>query len=462
MRRNIIAISGTMAVEKGKIIEILLEEVALNLKYPLSTTSRVPRAGEQDGVNYHFITPDEFKKKILNERFVEYEEVFQEHFYGTEISEFEKSDNNFVFEISPEKINCVKQRLGASILTIFVSPVSLEKLRKRLSMREADSNTEIESRIIKAKQDLSYAQYFDLVVHNPLDGSKEYIDEILNAAHDFLFRDNSVILENETEGINVIGKTILEIEKRARFKTEGRYLFRGVTALFECKDTRKHYGKQITPYTHTISSGYLIRLVENENLTDEAAISYLISLLTEARRQFPSRYEGSDLEVLSDIQHNGGATCLIDFSKNILTSLWFACQDNLDKTGFLYIMDIQEELDKGTLVEIGYDEDRSIDTLLKELQVRDSQNSSPHFYLWYPKAINNRIVRQDSVFIFGLNTMVADNHAIKVIPIHVTTKKKIKNALEQYFNVSESTIYNDPVGFASANAKLKPIHKKSI
>lgn len=66
MRRNIIAISGTIAVEKSKIIERLLEEVALNLKYPLSTTSRAPRAGEQDGVNYHFITPDEFKKKILD------------------------------------------------------------------------------------------------------------------------------------------------------------------------------------------------------------------------------------------------------------------------------------------------------------------------------------------------------------------------------------------------------------
>ncbi len=462
MRRNIIAISGTTAVEKRKIIERLLEEVALNLKYPLSTTSRAPRAGEHNGVNYHFITPEEFKRKILDESLVEYEEVFKDHFYGTEISEFDKSDKNYIFEISPEKIKCVKRRLGASILTIFVCPLSLDKLRERLSVRDADSNAEIESRLIQAKNDLLYAQYFDLVVSNPLDGSKEYIEEILNAAHDFLFRDNSVFIEDETEGINVIGKTILEIEKLAQFKAEGKYLFRGVSALFECKDIRKHYGRQITPYTHTISSGYLIRLVENDNLTDEAAISYLMSLLTEARRQFPSRYAGSDLEVLSDIQHNGGATCLIDFSKNILTSLWFASQDNLDKTGFLYIIDIQKELDKGTLVEIGYNEDRNIDTLLKELQVRDSQNSSPHFYLWHPKAINNRIVRQDSVFIFGLNTMVVDNHAIKVIPIHKNAKRIIRTALEQYFNISESTIYNDPVGFATANAKLKPIHKKSI
>lgn len=462
MRRNTIAISGTIGVEKHEIIGRLMDEVALNLKYPVSTTSRAPRVGELNGINYNFITPDEFRRKILDESFVEYEEVFKDHFYGTEISEFEKPDNNFIFEITPEKMNCIKQRFGASILTIFISPISLEKLRERLSMREADSNTEIESRIIKAKQDLSYAKYSDLVIYNPLDGSKKYIDEILNAAHDFLFKDNSVILEDEIEGINVIGKTILEIEKLAQFSAEGKYLFRGVTALFKCKDTREHQGQRISPDAHTISSGYLIRLVENDNLTDEAAISYLMSLLTEARRQFPSQYVGSDLEVLSDIQHNGGATCLIDFSKNILTSLWFACQDNFDKTGFLYIMDIQKALGKGTLVEIEYDEDRSIDTLLKELQGRDSQNSSPHFYLWYPKAINNRIVRQDSVFILGLNTMVADNDAIKVIPIHVTAKKKIKNALEQYFNISESTIYNDPVGFAMANAKLKPIHNKTI
>lgn len=459
MGRKIIAISGTAAAGKGKLIERLIGEKALNLRYAISTTSRKPREGEIDGVNYHFISPDEFKKRINEGRFVEYEEVVKDKFYGTEISAFESSGSNFIFEIPPEKINPIKQWLGTSVLTVFIGIESFEKLRDRLFMRNAETYDAIEARIRRVKKDMSYAKYFDLAVNNPLDGSEKHINEILDTAHNFLFADNSVMLDEDDEGINVIGKTILRIKELSQISTEGEYLFRGVSAFYKCEDVRERFGKGITPYTHTISSGHLIRLVKGDNLTDESVISYLTSLLTEVRRQFPSRYGGSDLEVLSDIQHNGGATCLIDFSRNILTSLWFACQDDMDKTGFLYILDVQKELKQETLIKVNHDDERPIGTLLNELKDKESKNKLPHFYLWYPKAINNRIVRQDSVFIFGLKTMVADDHAIEVIPIHKKAKRKIKNALEQYFNISELTIYNDPIGFAMANAKLKPIHK---
>lgn len=459
MGRKIIAISGTAASGKGKLVERLIEENELNLKCAISTTSRKPREGEIDGVNYHFISPDEFKKRINEGRFVEYEEVVKDKFYGTEISAFESAGSNFILEISPEKVNLIKQRLGTAVLTVFIGIGSFEKLRERFYIRNTETYDAIEARIRRVKEDMSYAKYFDLAVNNPLDGSEKYIAGILDTAHDFLFADNSVMLDEEDEGINVIGKTILRITELSKINTEGEYLFRGVSAFYKCEDVRERFGKGITPHTHTIPSGHLIRLAKGDNLTDESAISYLTSLLTEARRQFPSRYIGSDLEVLSDIQHNGGATCLIDFSRNILTSLWFACQDDLDKTGFLYILDVQKELKHETLIKVRHDDERPIDILLNELKNKESNNKSPHFYLWYPKAINNRIVRQDSVFIFGLKTMVADDHAIKVIPIHKKAKRKIKNALEQYFNISELTIYNDPIGFAMANAKLKPIHK---
>lgn len=81
MGGKIIAISGTAAAGVGKLMERLVEEKALNLKYPISTTSRKPREGEIDGINYHFISPDEFKKRINEGRFVEYEEVWKDMFY---------------------------------------------------------------------------------------------------------------------------------------------------------------------------------------------------------------------------------------------------------------------------------------------------------------------------------------------------------------------------------------------
>lgn len=459
MGGKVIAIYCVPGTERSKLLQRLFEEESLNLKSTITTTSRKPRIGERDGLNYHFITAEEFKKRIQEGKFVEYEEACPDILYGTDIRELESSDKNYLLEISPENIGHIKQQLRLSVLTIFVGTDNFEKLRESWTVRGTSAYDEIESRIKKIKSDMKYARQFDLVITNPLDGSTKYLEEVLDAAHDFLFSDNSVILSEEDEGIDVIGKVILRIKELSQINNEREYLFRGVTALHGCKDTRERYGSDITSYTHTISSGYLIRLVKENNLKDEIAISYIKSLLMEARRQFPSLYVGSDLEVLSDIQHNGGATCLIDFSKNILTSLWFACQDDFDKTGFLYILDVQEELKKGTLIEIKHDDARPIDVLLSELGNKDSNEKMSRFYLWYPKAINNRIVRQDSVFIFGLQTMVADDHAIKVIPIHKNAKRKIRDALERYFNISELTIYNDPIGFAMANAKLKPIRK---
>lgn len=154
MGRKIIAISGTAAAGKGKLIERLIGEKALNLRYAISTTSRKPREGEIDGVNYHFISPDEFKKRINEGRFVEYEEVVKDKFYGTEISAFESSGSNFIFEIPPEKINPIKQWLGTSVLTVFIGIESFEKLRDRLFMRNAETYDAIEARIRRVKKDM--------------------------------------------------------------------------------------------------------------------------------------------------------------------------------------------------------------------------------------------------------------------------------------------------------------------
>ena len=257
MGRRIIAISGTAASGKGQLVERLIEENELNLKCAIYTTSRKPREGEIDGVNYHFISPDEFKKRINEGRFVEYEEVVKDKFYGTEISAFESAGSNFILEISPEKVNLIKQRLGTAVLTVFIGIGSFEKLRERFYIRNTETYDAIEARIRRVKEDMSYAKYFDLAVNNPLDGSEKYIAGILDTAHDFLFADNSVMLDEEDEGINVIGKTILRITELSKINTEGEYLFRGVSAFYKCEDVRERFGKGITPHTHTIPLRFL-------------------------------------------------------------------------------------------------------------------------------------------------------------------------------------------------------------
>ena len=212
MGRKIIAISGTAASGKGKLVERLIEENELNLKCAISTTSRKPR---------------------------------------------ESAGSNFILEISPEKVNLIKQRLGTAVLTVFIGIGSFEKLRERFYIRNTETYDAIEARIRRVKEDMSYAKYFDLAVNNPLDGSEKYIAGILDTAHDFLFADNSVMLYEEDEGINVIGKTILRITELSKINTEGEYLFRGVSAFYKCEDVRERFGKGITPHTHTIPLRFL-------------------------------------------------------------------------------------------------------------------------------------------------------------------------------------------------------------
>lgn len=257
MGGKVIAIYCVPGTERSKLLQRLFEEESLNLKSTITTTSRKPRIGERDGLNYHFITAEEFKKRIQEGKFVEYEEACPDILYGTDIRELESSDKNYLLEISPENIGHIKQQLRLSVLTIFVGTDNFEKLRESWTVRGTSAYDEIESRIKKIKSDMKYARQFDLVITNPLDGSTKYLEEVLDAAHDFLFSDNSVILSEEDEGIDVIGKVILRIKELSQINNEREYLFRGVTALHGCKDTRERYGSDITSYTHTISSGYL-------------------------------------------------------------------------------------------------------------------------------------------------------------------------------------------------------------
>lgn len=84
-------------------------------------------------------------------------------------------------------------------------------------------------------------------------------------------------------------------------------------------------------------------------------------------------------------------------------------------------------------------------------------NNDKHHYLWEPSGFNNRIIRQDSIFLFGRSPFIVSDHDVVTILIPAPIKQSVKEALDTYFNISESTIYNDTIGFAIANGKMKPI-----
>lgn len=141
----------------------------LNLHFSISATSRAPRGTEKDGVEYFFLTPEEFKEKIANDEFVEYEEVYADRFYGTLKSQVDKqlaAGENIVFDVDVNGALRIKKLYGKRALSIFIQPPSVEELRRRLEGRGTDAPEVIEQRIERAKYELSQAEHFDEVIIN--------------------------------------------------------------------------------------------------------------------------------------------------------------------------------------------------------------------------------------------------------------------------------------------------------
>ena len=141
----------------------------LNLHFSISATSRAPRGEEKNGVEYFFLTPDEFRQKIANDEFIEYEEVYTDKFYGTLKSQVDKQladGENVVFDVDVNGAMNIKKIYGNRALSIFIQPPSIEELRHRLEKRATDAPEVIEQRIERAKYELSQAEHFDEVVIN--------------------------------------------------------------------------------------------------------------------------------------------------------------------------------------------------------------------------------------------------------------------------------------------------------
>ena len=141
----------------------------LNLHFSISATSRAPRGEEKNGVEYFFLTPEEFRQKIANDEFVEYEEVYTDKFYGTLKSQVDKqlaNGENIIFDVDVNGAMNIKKLYGKRALSIFIQPPSIEELRDRLEKRATDSPEVIAQRVERAKYELEQAEHFDEVVIN--------------------------------------------------------------------------------------------------------------------------------------------------------------------------------------------------------------------------------------------------------------------------------------------------------
>lgn len=165
---KLIIFSAPSGSGKSTIINYLLTQ-ELNLAFSISATSRPPRGTEQNGVEYFFLSPDEFRSRIANDEFLEYEEVYQDCFYGTLKAQVEKqlaAGQNVVFDVDVVGGCNIKKFYGERALSVFIQPPSVEELRKRLVGRGTDTPEVIESRIAKAEYELSFASKFDAVIVN--------------------------------------------------------------------------------------------------------------------------------------------------------------------------------------------------------------------------------------------------------------------------------------------------------
>ena len=164
-----IIFSAPSGAGKTTIVRYLLSRSELQLDFSVSATSRRPREGEKDGVDYYFLTREQFQEKIRNGEFIEWEEVYEGTFYGTLKKEIERiwaRGCHVVFDVDVKGGLNLKKKFGSQALLIFVMPPSIEELERRLRLRSTDDEKVIRERVKKAEEELKYAPQFDVRLVN--------------------------------------------------------------------------------------------------------------------------------------------------------------------------------------------------------------------------------------------------------------------------------------------------------
>lgn len=182
---KLIIFSAPSGSGKSTLVQHLMTEYPeLRLKFSISCTSRAPRGTERNGIEYFFLSPDEFRQKISAGEFLEYEEVYQDKFYGTLKSQVEtqaERGENVVFDVDVKGGCTIKKYYGDRALSVFIQPPSVEELRKRLVGRATDAPEVIEQRLAKAEYELTFADKFDkVIINDDLDVAKAEAYQIVS------------------------------------------------------------------------------------------------------------------------------------------------------------------------------------------------------------------------------------------------------------------------------------------
>jgi len=185
---KLIIFSAPSGAGKTTIVRALLKDIP-NLRFSVSAASRPKRPNEIDGKDYYFIPVDEFRKKIENDEFLEWEEVYENNFYGTLKSEVDRiweSGNHVIFDVDVVGGLNIKKYYGDRALSLFVMPPSVEELEKRLRNRSTESESDLKRRIEKARYEMTFAPQFDVVIVN--DDLEKAVTEAKFVVENFLKR----------------------------------------------------------------------------------------------------------------------------------------------------------------------------------------------------------------------------------------------------------------------------------
>lgn len=185
---KLIIFSAPSGSGKSTIVQWLMKEhPEFNLAFSISATTRAPRGTEKNGVEYLFLSEDNFRKKIDNDEFLEYEEVYKGRFYGTLKSQVDTQTakgENVVFDVDVKGGCNIKKFYGDRALSIFIQAPSVDELRRRLEGRGTDSEEAIKNRLAKASYEITFAPKFDhLVVNDNLEKAEK---ETYKLVKDFL------------------------------------------------------------------------------------------------------------------------------------------------------------------------------------------------------------------------------------------------------------------------------------
>ncbi len=166
---KLIIFSAPSGSGKTTIVQYLLKQQELNLAFSISATSRKKRGAEIDAQDYYFLSSKKFKKLIKKDKFIEFEEVYTDNFYGTlkkEVKRLRKEGKNVIFDIDVIGGLNIKKQFSKKALSIFVKPPSLIEMERRLRNRKTDSEEKIIERLAKAEKEMSYANKFDVILVN--------------------------------------------------------------------------------------------------------------------------------------------------------------------------------------------------------------------------------------------------------------------------------------------------------